>query len=261
MSASLHDVTPLVLTCNESANVRRCLERLRWARRVVLLDSFSTDDTLTIAREFPNVEIVQRAFDSFASQCNFGLEQVRTTWVLSMDCDYVLGEGFEEEVTGCIASSETDGWRAAFRFCIHGQPLHASLYPARCVLYKRAAARYEDEGHGHRVRIGGTIKDMRTLIDHDDRKPLVRWLSAQVRYAEDEAQYLLADAGALGRIDRVRARGWLMPLLAPAYCLVWKGLWRDGLAGWHYTLQRWLAEIIIALAVVDLKIRRRASGE
>ena len=79
-----------------------------------------------------------------------------------------------------------------------------------------------------------------------------------MKYAEREAEHLLtAPANELSRIDRLRACGWLMPFLAPVYCLVVKGLWRDGLAGWHYTLQRWLAECVIALAVID---RRCSNG-
>ena len=76
----LDQITPLVLTFNEEANIGRTLARLTWAPRVVVVDSHSTDRTLEIVRGFPNVEVVQRAFDTFASQWNFGLKSVRTAW-------------------------------------------------------------------------------------------------------------------------------------------------------------------------------------
>lgn len=255
---TLADITVMVLTFNEEPNIDRCLARLRWASRVLVVDSFSTDRTLEIVRGYPNTTIIQRAFDTFAGQCNFGLGKIETPWVLSLDCDYILGTEFENEAAEQITDSEHAGWKSAFRYCIYGKPLSATLYPARCVLYRKAAARYEDEGHGHRVRIDGEVGDLRSRIDHDDRKPLGRWFASQMKYAEREAEHLLtAPAHELSRIDRLRARGWLMPFLAPVYCLVVKGLWRDGLAGWHYTLQRWLAECVIALAVID---RRCSNG-
>src|SRR5689334_12248300 len=96
------EITPLVITYNEAANVPRCLERLRWARRILVLDSGSTDETLALTRRFPNVDVIQRPFDTFAGQCNYGLSQIDTTWVLSLDCDYVLGEGFEHEAKALI---------------------------------------------------------------------------------------------------------------------------------------------------------------
>ncbi len=256
--STLADITVMVLTFNEEPNIGRCLERLRWASRVLVVDSFSTDRTLEIVRGYPNTTIIQRAFDTFAGQCNFGLGQIETPWVLSLDCDYILGTEFENEDAEQITDSEHAVWKSAFRYCIYGKPLSSTLYPARCVLYRKAAARYEDEGHGHRVRIDGEVGDLRSRIDHDDRKPLGRWFASQMKYAEREAEHLLtAPAHELSRIDRLRARGWLMPFLAPVYCLVVKGLWRDGLAGWHYTLQRWLAECVIALAVID---RRCSNG-
>ena len=76
--STLADITVMVLTFNEEPNIDRCLERLRWASRVLVVDSFSTDRTLEIVRGYPNTTIIQRAFDTFAGQCNFGLSQIET---------------------------------------------------------------------------------------------------------------------------------------------------------------------------------------
>src|SRR5919198_3101958 len=96
----LAQITPLILTYNESANIARTLAPLTWAKQIVLIDSGSTDDTEGIARAaHPGVRVVQRDFDSFAGQCNFGLTQVQTEWVLSMDADYVLTPEFVQEIT------------------------------------------------------------------------------------------------------------------------------------------------------------------
>lgn len=252
------DLTALVITHNEMANIERCLERLRWVPRVVVLDSFSTDETLMIARRFPNVEIVQRAFDTFANQCNHGLSLISSRWVLSLDCDYVLGDDFEKEALSLIERTDVAGWRVGFRYCVHGRPLSATLYPPRCVLYLREAATYEDEGHGHRVRVRGLVGEMRARIDHDDRKPLSRWFAAQIKYAEKESAFLIsATKESMSRVDRVRRMGWVLPLIVPVYCLIVKGLIRDGIAGLHYTLQRWVAECMIALAVIERRISNK----
>ena len=86
----LSTVTPLILTFNEAPNLRRTLARVAWAREIVIVDSFSTDETMHIAQSFPQARILQRKFDTFADQCNFGLQQITTEWVLSLDADYVL---------------------------------------------------------------------------------------------------------------------------------------------------------------------------
>src|SRR5438552_7381242 len=94
----LSEITPLVLTFNEAPNIRRTLEQLTWAKEILVIDSFSTDETLDIIREFPQTRIVQRKFDSFADQCNFGLDHVHTEWALSLDADYVLSLELIDEI-------------------------------------------------------------------------------------------------------------------------------------------------------------------
>src|SRR6476660_1490961 len=86
----VNDLTALILTSNEEANIGRTLEALRWLTRVVIIDSHSTDRTVEIARSFPNVQVKQRAFDTHANQWNAGLNSVETEWVLTLDADYVL---------------------------------------------------------------------------------------------------------------------------------------------------------------------------
>src|SRR5580765_6230815 len=94
----MDDVTPMVLTFNEAPNIVRTLEKLTWARQILVVDSFSTDETVQLAQRLPQVQVVQRRFDSFADQCNFGLNQIRSKWVLSLDADYVLSDALIEEL-------------------------------------------------------------------------------------------------------------------------------------------------------------------
>src|ERR1041384_386635 len=94
-----NEVTVLILTFNEAPNIGRALERLSWAKEILIIDSGSTDGTLISAQAaHPNVKVVTRPFDSFAGQCNFGLERITTEWVLSMDADYILSPEFISEL-------------------------------------------------------------------------------------------------------------------------------------------------------------------
>ena len=100
------------------------------------------------------------------------------------------------------------------------------------------------------------------VIYHDDRKPLSRWLASQQSYARLEADYLLkADAGALSASDRLRRMAWPAPIVIYFYVLVVKGCLFDGWPGWFYTLQRVLAECMIALELVDRRLHRTPSRE
>ena len=247
-------LTAIVLTGNEEENIRRCLEALDWVPRILVVDSFSSDQTPEIAKSFPNVELTQREFDSFAGQCNHALQLVGTEWILSLDADYVVTDALRQEI-GALPASDATGYRVPFTYCIHGRPLRGTLYPPRTVLYRKAAARYEDFGHGHKVRIEGRVQDLRSRMLHDDRKPLSRWLKNQMRYAKQEADYLVhAPEEELGAVDKMRRAILPAPLAVGFYVMFAKLCILDGWPGWHYTMQRLLAEILISLELVDRKL-------
>jgi glycosyltransferase involved in cell wall biosynthesis len=252
----IDDITPLVITYNEAANIARTLDRLKWARRIVVIDSGSTDETLEILRLYRQVDVVHRPFDDFASQCNFGIDQVTTPWVLSLDADYELSEELVTEFNHLSPDAAIAGYQARFVYRIFGRPLRGTLYPPRTVLYRTDRARYQNEGHGHRVVIAGKVMALGGVIYHDDRKPLGHWLAAQQRYARQEAEHLLAsDRNALGATDRIRLAAWPAPLAAFMYTLILKGCLLDGWPGWYYALQRLLAETMISLNLIDRRLR------
>ena len=255
---NLKDITPVIITFNEGPNIGHCLERLRWADRVWVVDSGSSDGTLSICAGFENVRVLQRSFDSFAGQCNFALESVQTPWVLSMDADYLVPAEFASVLKELPGNLSEAGFRFPFRYCIQGHPLRACLYPPRTVLFRVANGRYENDGHGHRVRIEGKVVNSKVRIDHDDRKPLSRWLDSQRKYAVLEAEKISNDLGAAkGMPDRLRRMVWPAVPAAFLYTLLVKKLFLDGWPGLFYVLQRTYAELLLSLELLDRKLSKK----
>ena len=251
----MNDLTALILTSNEEANVGRTLEALRWVARVVIIDSHSTDRTVEIARTFSNVQIRERRFDTFAKQCNFGLTHITTEWVLSLDADYVLTPELQEELKRLKPPQGVRGYSMAFDYCVFGRPVRNSILPSRTVLYRRTGARYRNEGHGHRIAIDGKVEGLRGHIWHDDRKPLSRWIQSQDRYAEIEAAYLLKTPDdKLNRPDKIRKWIFVAPLIMPMYLLLVRRLILDGRSGWYYVFQRTIAEMLLSLRLLEQKL-------
>ena len=260
----LSQITPLILTYNEAPNLARTLDRLAWARDIVVVDSLSTDDTRAIAARYPSVRIFERAFTTHAEQWNFGLEQtgIRTDWVLALDADFVLTEDVVREIGALSPPQDVDGYRASFTYCIDGRPLRSAVYPPVTVLYRRARANYRQDGHTQRVHVAGRVGDLSSRILHDDRKPLARWIGSQVKYMRLEAEKLsTTPASSLGVVDRVRRWIVVAPPAMFVHCLFVRGGIRDGWAGVYYALQRSAAELILSLSLAERFVfGRRPAG-
>jgi glycosyltransferase involved in cell wall biosynthesis len=256
----LQNITPVVLTFNEAPNIGRVLDKLKWAAEVVVVDSGSTDETLTILQRYSNVRCIHRPFDSHAKQWNFAISHTNITseWVLALDADYILNESMIREVSNLTPGSKCAGYKMCFKYCIWGTPLRATLYPPVTTLFRRLGAHYVQDGHTQRINLNGDVLLLGGTIHHDDRKPLARWLSAQDRYANLEAEFLMSKpVNQLRLQDRLRRMIFVTPWLVPLYCLtVGRGL-LDGRAGLYYALQRGVAEAVLSLRLLEAQLAAR----
>jgi glycosyltransferase involved in cell wall biosynthesis len=253
----LEDITPLLLTFNEQENIDRVLKKLQWAKRIIVVDSFSSDNTLEIIKRYANVIVLQRPFDNFADQCNYGLGQVSTQWVLSLDADYVLSDSFINEVQQLSTENEV-GYQMAFKYCVFGHPLSSSVLPPRTVLYMKEHAKYIEDGHAHRVKLEGLVGRLKSRIFHDDRKTLSRWLKSQDNYMPLEVKKIFSGVP-LSFTDNLRKMIFIAPLLMFFYCLFVKRGILDGKRGWYYAYQRLLAECLLSLRILEYHLNKESS--
>jgi glycosyltransferase involved in cell wall biosynthesis len=250
----IEHITPLILTFNEAPNIGRMLAQLRWAEDIVVVDSFSDDETVEIAGSFPQVRVVQRKFDNHASQWNFGLNEtgIKTEWVLAMDADFVLTPAFVDELRTIAPAPKVSGYQARFTYCVSGRALRSGVYPPVTVLYRKGGAEYSQDGHTQRVITAGAVETTSARILHDDRKSLSRWFESQQRYMSLEAEKLFAaDPSSLSNSDRIRRMRVIAPLAVLCYCLIVRGGLLDGWAGLYYAGQRMLAELMLSLYLIE----------
>ena len=123
--------------------------------------------------------------------------------------------------------------------------------PPRHILFRRDRASYFDDGHTQRLKVLGAEACLEGRVNHDDRKPLSRWLASQSRYAQDEAVKLRTTPfSRLPLQDKVRRCIFLAPPLILFYCLFVKGLILDGWRGIYYSLQRMSAEACLSAQLI-----------
>ena len=256
----LEKITPLILTFNESPNIDRIIQRLSWAKKIVVIDSYSTDETLDILHLYPQVKIFCREFDTHTNQWNYGLQQVNSEWVLSLDSDYLLTDDLICELDALPKDALFNGYLVRFKYCVFGKPLRGTLLPPREVLFRREKAVYVDDGHTQLLHVDGKSRMLNSYIYHDDQKSLSRWLWAQDRYMLIEAKKLLETPNSeLSFGDRIRRQKILAPFVILIYCLIIKRGILDGWAGWYYAFQRTLAEILLSIRLIEAEKLHKGS--
>jgi glycosyltransferase involved in cell wall biosynthesis len=249
----LDQITPLILTYNEAPNIGRTLQQLTWAKQIVVIDSFSDDETLEIISKYPQVQIFQRKFDTHTDQWNYGLEQVKSDWVLSLDSDYLVTDLLVAEIESIPSNTDIDGYFANFKYCVFGKPLRGTILPPRQVLFKKSKSIYIDDGHTQLLQVNGKSTKLSAYIHHDDRKSLSRWLKSQDRYMQIESKKILfTPSQELSLGDRIRKAKYIAPFVILIYCLILKGGILDGWRGWYYAFQRMLAEMLLSIYIIEL---------
>jgi len=248
-------VSVLILTLNEAANIDRCLAALSFSDDIVVLDSFSSDDTVQRA-ESVGARTFQRAFDNFASQRNFALDNIEFShnWVLHLDADEVITAELRDEIAKTISNPDFPAYRIASRLMFMGQWLrHSGMYPVYQVrLGRKDTLRFEQVGHGQREVLGpdqvGTLKS--AYLHYGFSKGMDDWIERHNRYSSDEAlegfEKRSIEEGAYIRLfsryktERRRAMKRLSerlpfrPLARFLYMYFLKLGFLDGRAGWSY---------------------------
>ena len=159
------ELEALILTFNERENIGRTIAALSWAKQIVIFDSFSTDKTTEIAKAMHlNITVVQRRFDTHATQWNFGPAQIRTMWVLTLDADYELSRELSNEIAELKPSDEVSAYQARFQFPIFGANLRASVYPPGPILFRTERCTYYDDGHTQKLAIEGLTRHLSDVV-------------------------------------------------------------------------------------------------
>lgn len=252
-------IAVVILTKNEAANIRRCVESAGWAEQVVVVDSGSTDSTAGIARE-AGAEVVETDWPGYSEQRQrvLSLSSVRHDWILWIDADEYASSELANEVARCLENPEHNAYLVRMQLRFQGQWIdHCGWSQSRQMrLVKRLATRYPPASVSEWPVIEGTSGRLESFIVDDDRKGLESWLIKHVNYASLEAGSLAAgpkpslrerlsafrasrgdDARPVGRAiakDLILPTVPFKPVILFFYMYVWRLGFLDGLWGLRF---------------------------
>jgi glycosyltransferase involved in cell wall biosynthesis len=165
-------LTVIVPTFNEEADLRECLQSVAWAEDLFVVDSFSTDGTLEIARQFTD-HVVQHEYVNSATQKNWAIPQATTDWVMVLDADERVTPKLRARIQDILAhGTEFDGFRIRRMTYFFGKLIrHCGWHKDYLVrLWRTGKGRYEDlEVHADAVVQGRVGRIREHFVHHTYR--------------------------------------------------------------------------------------------
>ena len=156
-----------IITKNEAANIRRCLESVRWVDEIIIVDSGSTDDTLAICREYTD-KIFSTDWPGYGIQKNRALSHATQDWVLSLDADEEVSAVLKIKIQQILQGSFKMDAYAIFRPVVFlGKIIKYATGASFDVrLFKRGSARFTDVSVHEKLEVIGVIGKLREPIYH-----------------------------------------------------------------------------------------------
>ena len=178
-------LSAIIITKNEEANIRTCLESIKWVDEIIVLDSGSTDATVAICREYTD-KVHETDWIGFGPQKNRALNMAQGDWVLALDADEWVTPALKEEILRVV---KDPGIYVAFEiprlssYC--GQYIHHSGWRPDYVtrLGRRGKVRFNDRLVHERMIVDGRTGRLSNSIMHTSYKDLEQVLTKLNRYS------------------------------------------------------------------------------
>ena len=202
------DLTAIILTKDEEKNIRACMESLKgFAKRVVVVDSGSTDKTVEIAGEL-GADVYEHAFSYYAAQYNWGLDNanITTRWALRIDADERFTPELNAECEKLLeeAAEDVNGIAMDADFYFLGRLMkHGIANRRKIMIFRVGFGRMEDRKRDpHTILTGGSYVSAKNHFQHYDFKDLNHYIAKCNWYAIRETQdYFAYKAGASQEVN------------------------------------------------------------
>ncbi|MFW0736308.1 glycosyltransferase family 2 protein [Flavobacterium sp. T12S277] len=160
----------LIITLNEEQHIKSLLQDIDFADEIIVVDSYSTDGTLSIIESFKNVRVIQNQFINYTSQRNFAIDQAKNSWILFIDADERLTPDLKSEITATINQETTASAYLIYRtFMFKNKKLRFSGWQTDKIfrLFNKTYCRYNQDRMVHeKLIVKGEIATLKNKIIH-----------------------------------------------------------------------------------------------
>ena len=191
MSKSQIKLSVVIITYNEEANIRACLESVKWVDEVVILDNYSTDRTIEIAGKYTD-KIFMRRWDGYGSQKNRAIEKATNNWILALDADERVTPELADEIQDLFRKGDPpmDGYELPYKVYFGNKWIrHGGWYPEYHLrLFRKDKGGFEERPVHEKVRISGRVGRLNHYIEHYTYRSISDFIQRMDRYSTLSAE-------------------------------------------------------------------------
>ncbi|MCB1050116.1 MAG: glycosyltransferase family 2 protein [Acidobacteria bacterium] len=162
-------ITAIVTSFNEEKNIGECLQSLAWCDDIMLVDSFSSDRTVELAKLIPRVRVVQRHYFGAAAQKNWAIDQIKEGWVLILDADERVSPELRWEIESLLAGQPKSNAYTLHRqvYFMHRKIRYSGWQHDRVArLFLAGQAHYENKRVHAKLLTNGEAPRLRNSLIH-----------------------------------------------------------------------------------------------
>jgi len=204
-----------VIACNEERNIGDCLESVKWAAEIILLDSYSTDRTAEIARRYTD-KVFQAPWEGFSRNKNMCIGKATNEWILVLDADERVTPELKDEI--CSLAGGADGYFVGRKNFFLGRWIrHCGWYPDYSIrLFRRGKGVFGERSVHEAVRVEGTTAKLSQPLLHYTYTSVHQFIGRLNRYSTLAAEEICRRQGPLGA-GRLRWHTCLSLLARPGF--------------------------------------------
>lgn len=175
---------------NEEKNIRDCLESVKWADEIIIVDQFSSDKTVEICKKYTE-KIFQTDTGSFPTQKNFGIKKTIGDWILNMDADERISPELAKEIKSKIETAEFEGFRARFKTYFLGRWIrHFGWFDYGGIRLFKGKKYFTLTKYNEQIVMEGKVGFLKEPIIHYSYHSFTQYFEKVNRYTTYEAEDL-----------------------------------------------------------------------
>lgn len=210
MDIAMPKLSVIIITKNEANNIRRCLESVKFANEIIILDSGSTDNTINICREYTD-KVYETDWPGYGPQKNRALKKATGEWVLSIDADEWVSDGLKQEIITAINTKDALAYFMPRRWIVCGKHIKHGDWGHDNVLrlFVRKQGHFTDVIVHEGVRVKGKTKKFKQPLFHNSILEITKGLEKMNLYSSLSAQKKKQNGGKTSLFKAITHGGWM----------------------------------------------------